>query len=142
MRTIIYKHVAHISTDELDFLNREQTFPDLGEDEDLNEIHVDGARYENTPVKIDYLRGLLDELETKGANFVSIDYHSDHIEYELDGLLVTEATQQEIDEDIKRQDEFKLKYAKQELERIEKTANQFRELVTKLSGDQIENLKG
>ena len=137
MRTIIYKHVTHINTDELDFLNRIQTFPDLGDDEDNDEIYLEGTNHLNTPVKIDYLRGLLDELEAKGANFVSIDYQSDHIEYELDGLSVTEATQQEIDEQKQRENDYKLKYAKGELERIEKTAKQFRELITKLSGEQI-----
>jgi hypothetical protein len=137
MRTIIYKHVTHINTDELDSLNRFQTFPDLGDDEDLNEIYLKGTNHLNTPVKIDYLRGLLDQLETKGANFVSIDYHSDHIEYELDGVLVTEASQQEIDDNDQRDKEFQLKFAKAELERIEKTAKQFRDRIKELSGEQI-----
>jgi len=140
MKTIIFKHVDHINTDELDYHIPNSIFPNLDDDdeyEEMNQIHVDGAKYNNSPVNINYLRGLLDELEAKGANFVSIDYHPDHIEYELDGLLVAEATQQEIDEDIKRQDDFRLKYAKQELERIEKTANQFREVIKKLSEDQI-----
>jgi len=137
MRTIIYKHVTHINTDELDSLNRFQTFPDLGDDEDLNEIYLKGTNHLNTPVKIDYLRGLLDQLEARGANFVSIDYHSDHIEYELDGVLVTEASQQEIDDNDQRDKEFQLKYAKAELERIEKTAKQFRDRIKELSGEQI-----
>ncbi len=133
MRTIIYKHVKHINTDELDFLNREQIFPDLGEDEDLNEIYKDKTNILNTPVSINYLRGLLDELETKGANYVSIDYHTDHIEYELDGIIAREATQEEIDDQKEKDRQFQIEHARKESNRLENTADQYRKRLEELS---------
>jgi hypothetical protein len=121
MKTIIYKHLTHVNTDELDYHILNQIFPNLDEDdeyEDHKEIYLDETNHLNTPVNITYLRGLLDNLEEEGANFVSIDYHPDHIKYDLDGLFVAEATQQEIDDYNQKDKEYQLKYAKSELERI------------------------
>lgn len=122
-------------TDELDFLLREQIAPNMDEDEDINEIYKDKTNYLNTSIKIDYLRGILDQLEGLGANYVSIMYHPDHIEYELDGILVREATQDEIDQEIIDRKEADLRTIKQRLAEMENTAEQFRKQIERLSSE-------
>ena len=53
-------------------------------------------------IRIKEMRELLDEAEEAGANFVSIDYHCDHYEYEVYGHKVTRLEPEEV-LDIKKQ---------------------------------------
>lgn len=135
MKTIIFKPIHHINSDELDFSLREQVLQPFDEDEEYREIYESKLNYLNSPIKIETLRGFLDDLEERGANFVAIDYHTDHIEYELDGMFITEATQDEIDYHEKKDKEFELKYAKEQLANVEKTADNFRKAIFRLSGE-------
>jgi vacuolar-type H+-ATPase subunit I/STV1 len=123
-------------TDELDLLLREQIIPNIYEDEeDFNEIYKDKANNLNTPIKIDTLREHLNLLEKKGANFVSIMYHPDHIEYELDGQLVREATQEEINEHTLKQKEFQLTQIKKRIAELEEQTKQFKNKLNELTGN-------
>ena len=105
MNTIIIKPITHINTDELDMSMIEDI---LGDVEDRNEIYKGKTMFLNDPIKIDTLRKYLDDLEAKGANYVAIDYHEDHREYELDGVHVSIALQKEIDEHDKEQKELEI----------------------------------
>lgn len=111
MNTIITKPIIKINTDELDMMMIEDI---LGDVKDRNEIYKGNTMFLNDPIKIDSLRKYLDSLEANGANYVAIDYHTDHREYELDGLHVSIASQEEIDQHRKEQNDL-------EIARIENT---------------------
>ena len=48
-------------------------------------------------VSIDNMRKALDEFEKQGANYVNIDFHCDHNEVEVTGVIFGRSTQEEID---------------------------------------------
>ena len=48
------------------------------------------------PLEIYELRKMLDQAETLGATHVSINYHGDHVTYNVDGFLFRASTQEEI----------------------------------------------
>ncbi len=133
MNTIITKPIIKINTDELDMSMIEDI---LGDVEDRNEIYKGNTAFINTPIKIDTLRKYLDELESKGANYVSIDFHIDHIEYELDGIKISEATQEEIDEHNKEQRQNNIDLVKHNISVLEKQKSQFEERLKQLTGEE------
>lgn len=112
MDTIITKPIIKINTDELDMMMIEDI---LGEVEDRNEIYKGNTMFLNDPIKIDTLRKYLDTLETNGANYVAINYHEDHREYEFDGLNVGIASQDDIDLYSKEQQEKEITQIKSRL---------------------------
>lgn len=57
-----------------------------------NEIYQSEARI----IPIEIIKQLIDEAEANGANFVAIDYHCDHVEYDIYGFLVEKMTEREI----------------------------------------------
>ena len=48
------------------------------------------------PIKIDKLLSDLNNLKKKGANYVCIDYHTDHITYVIEGLNIQKSNDEEI----------------------------------------------
>lgn len=52
---------------------------------------------ESYPIKIDYLIKVLENLRSKGSNYVCIDYHTDHINYLIKGLNIQKSNEEEID---------------------------------------------
>lgn len=94
---------------------------------DFNYIYK-GKEYQNRPISIKSLRKILNELEKEGCNYLSIDYHSDHIEYDIYGLDVHESTQKEIDENIKKQ---KLEFSKR-IEYLKKQSQKYLDEVTRI----------
>lgn len=51
---------------------------------------------ESKIIPIEAIKKLIEEAEASGANFVTIDYHTDHIEYDVYGFLVERMTETEI----------------------------------------------
>lgn len=131
MSTIITKPIIKVNTDELDMMMVEDI---LGDVEDHNEIYKGKTMFLNDPIKIDTLRKYLDSLEANGANYVAIDYHEDHREYEFDGLHVSIALQKEIDEHTKEQNDL-------EIARVE---SQLKVLNNRIAENELKlkNLKG
>lgn len=122
-------------TDELDFILVNDIFGKENADKIYDELGPNfiykGKDYPNSPVKIETLKKMLSELEDKGCNYVSIDYHCDHIEYDIFGLDVHSSTEKEIEEyENKERNEMLQKTSKlreaakkyiEEAEKIEKT---------------------
>jgi hypothetical protein len=79
-----------------------------------------GKYYENIPIKIEYLKQILNELEKAGCNYISINYNCDHPDYSFYGVDVHAATESEISEINKKEKDFELKKAKFELKSLEK----------------------
>jgi hypothetical protein len=61
------------------------------------------------PINIAHLESILKGFKEAGANFVSIYYHEDHNEYELEGINVQRLTQGDIDRINRKKDEAKRK---------------------------------
>lgn len=52
-------------------------------------------------ISIEDMKALIKKAEDAGANYIQIDYHCDHEEYDIYGSLITRPTKEE-DEEIKR----------------------------------------
>jgi len=75
--------------------------------------------YYATPIPIGVMKAHIDKVEKKGANFVSIDWHCDHGEYEIHGLKLKRETKDEKERAIEKQNEINLSTKKIELKRLE-----------------------
>lgn len=89
-----------------------------------NEVYQSEARI----IPIEVIKQLIEEAEASGANFVAIDYHCDHVEYDVYGFLVEKMTEQEIKilEAIKakKNKEFKeqkIRLLEKEIQKIKET---------------------
>lgn len=65
-------------------------------------------------ISIENMRKALDKFEKQGANYVNVDFHCDHNEVEVTGIIFGRSTQEEIDAYIK--EELVQKEAKKEKE--------------------------
>lgn len=110
---IVFTYVGHETTEELDFITREEI---LGKDWDNDEILewpisiVKGNTHNNwegesSAMSISSLEEIIAKLKAKGANYIEIMYHTDHIEYEINGLEVHKASDEEIADDEKQKAE-------------------------------------
>jgi hypothetical protein len=78
------------------------------------------GNYVNYPIKIDELRKILTVIEKSGCNYVSIDYHCDHEEYEFYGADVHAATEEEIKEENDKERNKSLASAETYLKNLDK----------------------
>jgi hypothetical protein len=72
---------------------------------DKGEIYFDAIE-----APISTIRKMLDKAEEAGANYVSIDFHCDHGEYDIYGLKISRASSKVVDEE--RESEMILDEAK------------------------------
>ncbi len=133
MKTIIQKDVHHINSEEL----AHQMYVDFygnsyGEVMDIfegNTLHL------NNPIKIETLRIYLNVLEEKGANYVAIDFHSDHDELELDGILIKEATEEEIEAHNQKEKDFQINFIKERIRQYSTEVKLFQDKLKELTGE-------
>ena len=79
-------------------------------------------------VSIENMRKALDEFEKQGANYVNVDFHCDHNEVEVTGVIFRKSTQEEVDN-----------YTKEKLD--QKTAQKTKEIARlQAEIDRIKNL--
>jgi hypothetical protein len=89
--------VSNESFDELDFqLHREFGF-DYDTHDDFVTIQEGQGYVDNAMMKIEQLEEVLKSMKEKGATHISLDYHCDHIGYDMSGYKIEAATQDEID---------------------------------------------
>lgn len=135
MKTLIQKPIIHINSEELPNEMRVDILGRNYDDEPYNEIYQGNATHLNDPIKIDVLRKYLDQLEQQGANYVSIDFHTDHQELELDGLFVGLATQEEIDQHNQKDRDFQIKFTKERISQYSAQLSLFEKKLKELSGE-------
>lgn len=83
------------SPSELDFENRDQ----FGFDDDAHEEFVEitnGVSTDIEPILIDSLIEILAKAKAAGSTHIAIDYHCDHIGYDIEGYEIRLSTQDEI----------------------------------------------
>ena len=117
MKTIIFIPTVHINTEDLMSLVEADI---LDHDYEHNEIYEGNTNQVNDPIKIDDLITILNGLKDEGSNYVSIDFHHDHREYELDGQIIRLATQEEINDEKRKRIESDLRVITNRLEQNER----------------------
>ena len=83
---------------------------DLGYDWDSGDRYqvIKELNYlEGGVVSIENMRKALDEFEKQGANYVNVDFHCDHNEVEVPGIIYSRSTDDEITSFIKSEEEKK-----------------------------------
>lgn len=90
-------------------------------DIDLNSCGGSGAE----PISIAELRTIIDKAEKAGANFITIDYHIDHGEYDIYGYHCVRPSEKEVEEYEaklakvrKEAKEAKIKYLQEQIEKL------------------------
>lgn len=136
MKTISQKHVTHINSEELPYMIKVDLLGEDYDDIDFNEIYDDKTLHINEPIKIDSLRNLLNELEEKGANYVAIDYHTDHQEYELDGVRIELASEQEIKEREEKEKNIQMNHLKEKINSLSIDLARFKSKLKELTGEE------
>lgn len=83
---------------------------------------------ESQIIHIDELRNILDRAEKAGATFVTVNFHSDHLEYDVVGYNLTRLSENELNileslENAKKEKikQEKIKKLEQEIERLKKS---------------------
>lgn len=83
---------------------------DLGYDWNSNDRYevIEELNYlEGGVISIENMRKALDEFEKQGANYVNVDFHCDHNEVEVTGVIYSKSTDEEIALFIKSEEEKK-----------------------------------
>ena len=93
---------------EIDFDLYANIFPEvtkeIEEEEGLGWYTGIGDRSNNSyPINIDVLLKHLEIAKKQGSNYVSIDYHTDHIGYIIEGLNISQSSEKEIDEHLNKE---------------------------------------
>jgi hypothetical protein len=119
------KHITDSSIDDLDFINRDSFGFDENVHEDVVEITEGNPNVDTAPVSIKSLLEILNSMVNSGCTHVAIDYHCDHIGYDLSGFLIREATKDErvsfITESIRKKEiEERKAQLRKELRELEK----------------------
>lgn len=133
MKTIIQKPILHINSENLP---SEIIADILGDyEEEHLEIYDGNTAHLNDPIKIDVLRHYLDQLVQQGANYVAIDFHTDHQELELDGIYISLATPEEILFHEQRDKDFQIKLTKERIEQYSSQLGLFEKKLKELTGE-------
>ena len=115
--------IGDVEHSEIDFLIRDDFGFDYENDQELVEIEVGNGDVRNEPISIDTLIESLQELKQKGSTHVALNYHTDHIGYEMTGYKIYLSTEEQISSyeeklKIKREKELKLMALREEYNKI------------------------
>jgi predicted butyrate kinase (DUF1464 family) len=115
--------IGDVEHSEIDFLIRDDFGFDYENDQVLVEIEVGNGDVRNEPISIDTLIESLQELKQKGSTHVALNYHTDHIGYEMTGYKIYLSTEEQINSyeeklKIKREKELKLMALREEYNKI------------------------
>ena len=115
--------IGDVEHSEIDFLIRDDFGFDYENDQELVEIEVGNGDVRNEPISIDTLIESLQELKQKGSTHVALNYHTDHIGYEMTGYKIYLSTEEQINSSeeklkFKREKELKLMALREEYNKI------------------------
>jgi hypothetical protein len=90
----------------------------------VNERHsYPGA---NVPMPIDEAIEMLQKMKEKGANYIEIDYHCDHVSYLFSGWEIRKATKEELDKEQSTQDEYRQKIKEKKIKELQDQINELK----------------
>ena len=102
-----HEHDLPMIEESIDHLNHLEVIPDqekygdIYDDYDVEDIEEGKNRSDAKLISIENVEKYLEVAKAKGATHVSIDYHSDHVGYDIYMAHMREATQDEIDAYLK-----------------------------------------
>jgi hypothetical protein len=116
--------INDVEHSELDFILHSEFGFDYDTHSDFIELLKGNGDVTNEPISIDLMVKTLQELKEQGSTHVSLDYHCDHIGYEMTGYKIYHSTADQIKayEDklaINQEKELKLRALREEYNRIE-----------------------
>jgi hypothetical protein len=116
--------IDDISFSEIDIDLKEEYGFDYEDESEYIEIKVGNPNVDTEPIKIDILIKALKRLKEDGSTHVSLDYHCDHIGYDITGYKIYLSTEEQIKayEDklaINQEKALKLRALQEEYKRIE-----------------------
>lgn len=84
------------SPSELDFENREAFGWEDHDTHDFNELTNSIMMTDVEPISIEKLIGILHQAQAAGSTHIAIEYHSDHIGYDITGIEMRPSTDEEV----------------------------------------------
>lgn len=119
-------HIEDVEYSELDLEMQEKFGFDYDDENDFITIEEGQGCADGFPIEIDRMIRVLKNMKIKGATHVEMNYHCDHIGYEISAYEIKKATSEDIDkyhgikkkkaEDAKKQEIEKLQKRIKELE--------------------------
>ncbi len=106
----IVEHSDDVNYDMYDDILGTEKTNQAYEENGVNIIHI-GNIVENTPIKIEYLKKIIDKFENEKCNYISIEYNIDHSEYLFYGVDTQVATENDIENFLEKDKEEKEKKA-------------------------------
>ena len=91
------KLVSDESVGEIDFDLYEEFGFSYDTHSEFVELAQGQGRVDGYPIRIDRMIEILNRMKEKGATHVELDYHCDHIGYDISGYLIEPASQEQID---------------------------------------------
>lgn len=107
---IVKQHITDTSVSELDLELRDEFVVD--DTIDMVKIEIGHGISDGYPIKIISIVDILIEMVKHGATHVGLNYHEDHIGYEISGYKLEAATSSQIEVYQKSVEEYKLKREK------------------------------
>lgn len=120
--------IVNIEHSEIDFLIQDEFGLNHEDEQDLIQLMVGNPDITNEPINIDLMIKTLQEMKEQGSTHVSLDYHIDHIGYEMTGYKIYHSTEEQIrdyEEKLKKKldKEKKLKALREEYNKIANESN-------------------
>jgi predicted metallo-beta-lactamase superfamily hydrolase len=88
--------IAEVEVSEIDFLFNTKFGFDYDTHDDIVTIENGQFASDSYPIEIDKMIEILQSIKEKGANYVELNYHCDHIGYEVFGFDIRTSTPEEI----------------------------------------------
>jgi len=139
--TIVCVSKLEVTSDDVDMnlkydvLGQELT-DEAYEDTGVNVINKGYFPSDSHSIKIEELKEILLKLENTGCNYVSINYNCDHTDYTFVGVDAHVATDEDIKEELEKENDKELKSAKNRLDFLNSKRD---ELLKNI--DELENKK-
>lgn len=91
------------SPSELDFENREAFGWEDHDTHDFNELTNNIMMTDVEPISIETLVEILNKAKEAGSTHIAIEYHCDHIGYDITGIEIRKSTTDEINAHVEKQ---------------------------------------
>jgi len=79
------------------FLTKDEIKRYENDDEGIDVYPDSYTNAESKDIPIEWMKKLIEKAEKAGANYIQIDYHCDHEEYDIYGSLITRKSDEEVE---------------------------------------------
>jgi hypothetical protein len=121
---ITKKHINNKNQSELDFELQDEFGFNYDDYDEFVEIEKGHGSADSHPIKIDKMIEILQSLKNEGCSHVQIEYHCDHIGYDISGFEINLSNNDDIESYKRKQSERKFK--NQKISELQKQINDLR----------------